>query len=183
MTQDLLRRIFEEAGPDFSAEICDGATVDDLDPSAIQEFRDRWHTKSRLERLKQLAVEQLLRDADLLSDGGICYAALILLGTRRALTRHLAQTEVVFEYRASEAAGPASQREEFRDGFLLFCDRLWDLINLRNDRQHYQDGLFILDIPTFSEGTVREAVLNAVAHRDYRHAGSVFVRQLRIKSR
>ena len=35
----------------------------------------------------------------------------------------------------------------------------------------------MLDVPTFSEGSVREAILNAVAHRDYRDAGSVFVRQ------
>jgi len=33
------------------------------------------------------------------------------------------------------------------------------------------------DILTFSEGAVREAILNAVSHRDYRRAGSVFVRQ------
>jgi len=32
-------------------------------------------------------------------------------------------------------------------------------------------------IPTFNEDSVREAILNAVSHRDYRHAGSVFVRQ------
>jgi ATP-dependent DNA helicase RecG len=32
-------------------------------------------------------------------------------------------------------------------------------------------------IPTFRETAVREAVLNAVSHRDYRHPRSVFVRQ------
>ena len=32
-------------------------------------------------------------------------------------------------------------------------------------------------IDTFREGSVREAILNAVSHRDYRHPGSVFVRQ------
>ena len=32
-------------------------------------------------------------------------------------------------------------------------------------------------VPTFSEQSVREAILNAVSHRDYRHPGSVFVRQ------
>ena len=49
--------------------------------------------------------------------------------------------------------------------------------NLRNEVLHYQDGLFIGDIPAFNEKVVREAILNAVAHRDYRLAGSVFVRQ------
>ena len=32
-------------------------------------------------------------------------------------------------------------------------------------------------VSTFSEIAVREALLNAVSHRDYRHPGSVFVRQ------
>jgi ATP-dependent DNA helicase RecG len=108
---------------------------------------------------------------------GVTYAALALLGTRQALGQYLAQAEVIFEYRSSEASGPANQREEVREGFLLFFDRLWEWVNRRNDKQHYQDGLFMMDIPTFNEGAIREALLNAVAHRDYRLAGSVFVRQ------
>jgi len=56
-------------------------------------------------------------------------------------------------------------------------DGLWTRINLRNDRQRYQDGLFRLDVPTFNEVRVREGLLNAVAHRDYRLGGAVFVRQ------
>jgi ATP-dependent DNA helicase RecG len=89
----------------------------------------------------------------------------------------LAQAEIVFEYRSSEEAGPAQKRAEFRQGFLACLDDLWSLINLRNDLQHYQDGLFMLDVRTFDERSVREAVLNAVCHRDYQMGGSTFVRQ------
>lgn len=177
MTPDHLRRIFDEAVPDYSAEVCPGATLGDLDPRAIEDFRRRWHARTKREPILRSPPEQLLRDAELASDAGLSYAALVLLGTHEALGRFLAQAEVIFEYRSSEKAGPASQREEFREGFFLWYDRLWELINLRNDRQHYQDGLFMVDIPTFNEGAVREAILNAVAHRDYRHAGSVFIRQ------
>jgi ATP-dependent DNA helicase RecG len=84
---------------------------------------------------------------------------------------------VIFEYRSSEVSGPAQDRAEYRLGYFLFHDTLWERINLRNDRQSYQDGFFRLDIPTFDEAVVREAVLNAVCHRDYRLPGSVFVRQ------
>ncbi|MDK9718413.1 MAG: putative DNA binding domain-containing protein [Trichlorobacter sp.] len=172
-----LRAIFAEIGPDFSAEICPGASVADLAPNAIALFRDRWARKSRDERKRAWSDAETLANAELLLDGQLTYAALILFGSRSALGRYLAQAELVFEYRSSEASGPAADREEYREGFFLWQDSLWNKINLRNDRQSYQDGLFRMDIPTFDEVPVREALLNAVAHRDYRLGGSIFVRQ------
>lgn len=83
----------------------------------------------------------------------------------------------MFEYRSSEASGPAAQREEFCEGFFSCYNRLWELVNLRNDKQHYQEGFFVYDIPTFNERVVREAILNAVSHRNYQMSGSVFIRQ------
>ena len=177
MTPDMLRRIFDEAGPDFSAEICPKATVADLDPAAIEDFRNRWREESGNNALLTASPEQLLEDADLISSDGITYAALILLGKAKSLSKHLAQAEVIFEYRSSEAPGPANQRDEYRQGFLTFFDKLWQTINLRNDKQHYQEGFVMHHIDTFREGSVREAILNAVSHREYRHPGSVFVRQ------
>jgi len=67
----------------------------------------------------------------------VTYSALLLFGTHVALGRYLAQAEIVFEYRASEASGPASDRVEYREGFLLWAEDLWAKINLRNDRQSY----------------------------------------------
>ncbi|RYG11285.1 MAG: transcriptional regulator, partial [Burkholderiales bacterium] len=63
------------------------------------------------------------------------------------------------------------------EGFFAWQDKLWQKINLRNEKQSYQDGLFRMDLLTFDEVPVREALLNAVAHRDYRLGGSVFVKQ------
>jgi ATP-dependent DNA helicase RecG len=177
MLPDMLKRIFDEAGPDYTAEICPRARLDDLLPESIEEFRNRWVQKSKNEKLRALSVEQLLSDAELIVPDGMTYAALILFGKREALGRHLAQAEVIFEYRSSEATGPAQYRHEFRQGFFSFYEELWKLVNLRNDRQHFQDGLFMWDILTFNEGAVREAILNAVSHRDYRMGGSVFIRQ------
>ena len=177
MSEDRLRAIFAEAGHDFSSDICAAATIDDLDDISIENFRERWMKKSGNRGLAALDHQQLLTDAEMLDDGGITYAALILFGTRKALGKHLARAEVIFEYRSSDASGPAQQRKEFRQGFFGFYDELWDLINLRNDVQHFQSGLFVLDVPTFSERVVREAILNAVSHRDYQLGGSIFIRQ------
>ncbi|HYA91538.1 MAG TPA: ATP-binding protein [Thermodesulfobacteriota bacterium] len=177
MLPDMLKRIFDESGPDFTAEVCPKATIDDLAPSAIEDLRNRWVRKSKNEKLHSLDFEQLLCDAELVVSEGVTYAAMVLCGKKEALGRLLAQAEVIFEYRSSDVSGPAQHREEFRQGFFSFYDDLWKLINLRNDKQHFQDGLFIWDISTFNESAVREAILNAISHRDYRMGGSVFIRQ------
>lgn len=177
MTPDMLQRIFAETVPDFSARPCPAASVSDLDVPAMDHFRQMWARKSGNVTLKSLSDEQLLADAELSIDGVLLYAALILFGTSQALGRYLPQAEVIFEFRASEASGPPAQREEYRKGFFLFQDDLWHKIDLRNEHQHFQTGFFILDVPTFNEIAIREALLNAISHRDYCLPGSVFVRQ------
>ena len=177
MTLDQIKRIISEAEPDSSADICHAASIEDLDMAAIEDFRRRWLKKSQNPSIETLSVKQMLMDTELLVDDHLTIAALILFGTRQTLGKYLSQAEVIFEYRANDSSGPAQQRLEYRQGFFTFYDDLWNKINLRNDIQHFQDGLFIWDIPTFNESSVREAILNAVSHRDYRSRGSVFVRQ------
>ena len=179
MPEDMRRSIYEETGCDFSAMICDGATVDDLDETAIEIFCAEWIEKSGNKQLTTLSKDQLLHDCGAITDEGVTYAALILFGKNAAIIKYLPQVEIIFEYRSSEASGPASQREEFKVGFFNCYDRLWELVNLRNDKQHYQEGFFVFDIATFNERVVREAILNAVSHRNYQFGGSIFVRQFR----
>lgn len=177
MTPDMLRDIFDESGPDFSAEVCPKATLADLDPAAVDILRARWIEHSGNQALANRSTPQLLEDAELVTQTGVTYAALIMAGTHKALGQFLAQAEVVFEYRSTEAPGPANQRVEYRQGFLLFYDKLWETVSLRNDKQHYQDRFVMYEVPTLREGSTREAILNAVSHRDYRHPGSIFIRQ------
>ncbi len=177
MTEEFRRKIYDETGVDFSGTICTSATLSDLDDSAVETFREKWIEKSGNKRLSGLSSEQLLHDCGAITDEGVTYAALILFGKKESLGKYLSQSEIVFEYRSSNASGPANQREEFRVGFFACLNRLWELVNLRNDIQHYQEGFFIFDIPTFNERAVREAILNAVSHRNYQFAGSVFIRQ------
>jgi ATP-dependent DNA helicase RecG len=178
MSDDRLRQIHSEGSTsDFSANICPDARLSDLDPEAINLFRNLWDRKAPGQGITARPVEQLLADAELVVGGQLTYAALILLGTREALGRLLGQAEVIFEYRPNDAPGPAADRREFRQGFLPILEKVWKAVNLRNDLQHFEQGLFVWDIPTFDERAVREALLNAVSHRDYRRSGPVFVRQ------
>ena len=178
MPESVRQKIYEESGKDFSAEICKGAVFSDLDPDAIETFRKVWIEKRGNKQIANVSREQLLRDCEALNrKGEITYAALILFGTHTALGEHLANSETIFEYRASEAAGPAGKREEYREGFFSYFDRLWNEINARNLKLSYQDGFFLYDVYAYNERAVREAVLNAVCHRNYQLPGSVFVRQ------
>jgi ATP-dependent DNA helicase RecG len=177
MPEDIRRSIYAESGHDFSGDICSGMTIDDLYSDAIEIFRNLWSNYSGNKRIAGLSVEQLLRDCGAVTDDGVTYAALILFGNSNALRKYLPHSEIVFEYRSKEAAGPAAQREDFLIGFFSIYDKVWELVNLRNDNQHYQKGFAVLPIPTFNERVVRESVLNAASHRDYQLGGSIFVRQ------
>ena len=144
MPESVRQKIYEESGRDFSAEICKGATLSDLDPNAIETFRKVWLEKRGNRQIANVSQEQLLRDCEALNrKGEITYAALILFGTHEALGEFLANSETIFEYRASEAAGPAGKREEYREGFFNYFDKLWDEINARNLKLPYQDGFFL----------------------------------------
>jgi ATP-dependent DNA helicase RecG len=178
MTWERLEQIRAEAVPDFSVEVLKGTDLTCLDANAMEEFRRLWVRKSGSQRLATYSGEQLLADAELMRDGRLTRAALILLGTPAALRHYqLGQAEVIFEYRVHEESTHYDDRETYHGGFLLYHDRLWEKINLRNEVDQFQEGLFRWDIRAFNERVVREALLNAITHPDYQHSGSIFVKQ------
>jgi len=177
MTPDQLQAIFSEGVPDYSGEVCRGAEMTDLDQLAIARLRAMWVAKSGNHNLSTLPEEQLLRDSELLTDSGLTYAALILLGSPRSLGRLLPQAEVIYEYRATDHSTEYNQRKEYRHGFLAVLEDLWRDVQNRNTIQQFREELLVFNIPTLNESAVREAVLNALVHREYRYPGSVFIRQ------
>jgi ATP-dependent DNA helicase RecG len=177
MSNDHLRKIYAEAQIDYSAHPCHDATLNDLSNIAIEMFRMLWSKKSNKQEILTSPLEQLLIDAELLVDGKLNNAALILLGKKESLGKYLANAEIIFEYRYNDASIESQQRIDYRAGFLGIQDKIWDQINLRNNVHHIQEGLFIKDIQYFNEEVIREALLNAVCHRDYQLNGSVFIKQ------
>ena len=177
MTREEYERILAEGSPDFSAQVCAEASFSDLAPEAIEEFRTRWIEKSANERYGDFEPERLLGAARLVREGGITNAALVLFGTSRALDSWLPQAEVIFEYRSSEDEIHAQERQDYRRGFFSFYDALWEKINARNNIYQVPEGMIRHDIRMFNEEVVREAMLNAVTHRDYSDQRPVFIRQ------
>lgn len=177
MTPTVLQRIFSEGSPDFSQTVCQAATINDLAPEAIAEFREQWLRKSGNRALSQATDAQLLEDALLTDEGRITHAALVLLAKPDSLTRLLPQAELIYEYRNSDSSIEYQDRAEYRAGFFLWGNVAWEKINARNETHSYRHGLFRYEIPAFNEDVVREALLNAITHREYRDGRSIFVRQ------
>ncbi len=162
---------------DFTGTICAEASLSDFDPAALHLLRILLQDRSPNLLSSQLSDEQILRDYNLITSAGVTVAALLLLGTPVSLSKHLPQAEVIFEFRSDINAIRHDQRVDYRAGFLLWYKDLWELIDRRNGVQLIQDGFVNKPIRTFTEEVVREAVLNAVCHRDYQIAASTFLKQ------
>ncbi|MDR0248907.1 MAG: hypothetical protein LBI44_04535 [Oscillospiraceae bacterium] len=168
----------EDTERDFSADVCPGATEDDLDADAVNLYYEAY---TRGGGAADIDARRLPNECGALEGGGVTYAALILFGKSEALARFLPQAHIVYEYYtpAEDEAAPArlELREELRDCFFFNLPRLWALVDEHNEKQHYQDGRHIHTVPLFNERVTHEALINAVCHRDYRLDAGIYVRQ------
>ena len=176
MSDEQYRKIIQEVEPDFSQQICEGATLDDLDEEAIRIMREKYAAKQKNERFLALEKEQLLSDLDLVVDGRVTNGAVILVGKEESLKRFIPQAAVLLEYRNTEAQINFDNRVVYRKPFFRMIDELWHDINLRNGSFPVREGPYVFDVPYFNEDVIREAVNNAIAHRDYRSTSETFVK-------
>ncbi|TAN45330.1 MAG: transcriptional regulator [Nitrospirae bacterium] len=167
MDQITLKRILNEADTDFSAQIVEGLRLEDLDEKAVVNFKRRWAEKSKRQDYLAFTSEKALQSIGLLTDKGLNYASLILFGKKEKLAELLPGCELIFEWRQDAKKTAHDFRKVWREPFFNICDEIWETINARNIRIPFQEALFQREIFAFSEKPVREAILNAVAHRDY----------------
>lgn len=177
MSDEMQRSIWLEQESDFSAEVCEEASLEDLSQEAINILKQKYAIKQQNPTFTSLANEQVLSDLGLVNQGKVSYAALILCGKEERLQYFLPQSRIVLEYRKSESLIPYNNRIEYLQPFYLMIDKLWHDINLRNDKIDVNEGSYIFNIPLFNEEVIREAINNAIAHRDYRRTGETFILQ------
>lgn len=172
-------RILSEQEPDFSAKICEGLTIADLDKEAIAEMKAQYARKQENPLFQNYPDEQVLSDLDLLKDGKLNYAALILLGKSEAIRKYLPQNNIVVEFRTYHSMIQYTARKEFQLPLFIAVDKVWDYINqpASNPLLHYNDGPYIFDIPSFNKEAIREAILNACCHRSMLIQSDVVIKQ------
>lgn len=177
MSDEQYLKIIQEQEPDFSQKICAGVSIEDLDETAIKRMQTAYARKQENPQFLTLKKEQVLTDLDLVRDGKVTNAAVILLGKEEIIREHIPQSCIQLEYRNDDAQIVFDQRHTFPGPFFLEADRLWDTINLRNGKIPIQEGPYIFDIPYFNQEVIREAINNAVAHRDYRLTSESVIKQ------
>ncbi|MDO8733682.1 MAG: ATP-binding protein, partial [Elusimicrobiota bacterium] len=130
-------------------------------------FKKKWAEKSKRSDYETFSDEKILTSAGLMSDKGLNYASLVLFGKKKKIDELLPGDEIIFEWRQDVKNITHDFRITWREPFFKIFDAIWETINARNLRIPFQEGLFQREIFAFSKKPVREALLNAVAHRDY----------------
>lgn len=177
MSDGKFLKIIQEQEPDFSQKICRGATLNDLDENAIQVMKRAYARKQNNPLFETLDDQQALSDLNLLEGEKVTNAAIILVGKQESIKRYIPQATIRLEFRKNENQITFDNRHIFESSFFNEVNKLWETINLRNTTVPMQEGLFIFDIPAFNEEAVREAINNAVAHRNYHLSSEVVIKQ------
>jgi len=176
MSDEQYLEIIQESEPDFSATICKNLHIDDLDKAALKKLKEDYSRKQNNLQFLTLNDIQILNDLELIREGELTYAALILLGKEKIIKKIIPQSAIILEYRTSEAKIPFDQRKEFKSPYYLGIDILWNSINERNGIIPVHEGPYIFDIPLFSREVIRESINNAIAHRDYQIQSEVVIK-------
>jgi ATP-dependent DNA helicase RecG len=161
---------------DPSAQIVPGAAWQDLDPLEFERFRRsirerRGRSDESLLDLTDLELAKALGVVD--ADGsvhGVRLAALLLFGKEEALRRFAHTHEVAFQVLRGL---DVEVNDFFRWPLLRLMEEIEARIRVRNREQELMVALLRVGVPDYPERALREAVANALIHRDYQRLGAV----------
>lgn len=165
----------QEKWIDWSAQIVSEATINDLDPDALNKAKQGFARKmgQRLENETVLELDDLdfLNKARLTENGKITRSTLLLLGkpeSARFLSPHPAA--MVWSLEAEERA-----YEHFYPPFLLTSTQLYQKIRNFQIRILPDDELIPVEIDKYNQRVVLEALHNCIAHQDYTKNSRIIV--------
>ena len=159
---------------DWSAQICDGATLNDLDPKAIAFARQEYKKKNPnlAAEVDAWSDETFLNKAKVCIGGKITRTAIILVGRPEA-DHFLGNCHPQLSWILKDKDGLERDYKHFSPPFLLAVDAL--LGNVRNltCRVLPWGTLFPTEILQYDPWVLRESLHNAIAHQDYPMGGRI----------
>ena len=165
--QDEIRR--QTPAPDWSAEIVPDATIEDLDEVAIAKARKMFkkvHSRIPIEEVNRWSTEEFLSKCELMVNGKLTRATIILLGKMFSDSKlRPAVAEVTWTLRDEKQ--DVVDYEHFSVPFILTVDEILAKIHNLTLREMPGGTLFPDTMKQYDDYTIREALHNCIAHQDY----------------
>jgi ATP-dependent DNA helicase RecG len=181
LTGDEIRNLATtKSGGDYEAETMPGATLDDFDDAMVAEYIEKREARTRrkldLENPTAKSAASLLKDIGALDyKGNPTVAGILLFGKNPQA--FLPNSGVVFvKFPGVEPRGEGGRvgygrREEINGPLARVVERTWQVIFEEMRVGAIVKGLEREEVLEYPEFAVREALVNAVCHRDYRMRG------------
>lgn len=158
---------------DWSAQIVEGATLNDLDPVAIEVARQKFAEKNRegsfAAEISAWDVPTFLDKAKITIQGRITHTALLLLGRREA-THFLPMAQITWKLVGEEQA-----YEHFSPPFLLTTTEVLQRIRNIPQKLFPQNQLLATEVSKYDTRVILEALHNCIAHQDYELPSRILV--------
>lgn len=161
---------------DWSAQVCEQATLDDLAPEALAKARQEYATKfpGQAGELAGWDDATFLNKARLTIRGRVTNAALLLLGRPEA-SALLAPAVARISWMLKNERNEELDYEHFGPPFLLNVDKVLARIRNLTVRELPDGTLFPVELTQYDPWVIREALHNCIAHQDYGLRGRIQV--------
>ena len=146
---------------------------------AMEQLREASRKERAPEDLLKLTDLDLLAAMGVLRSGRLTRAGLLLAGKNDVIEKHL--PGYVWTHLRMKGDTQYVDRMDGRDAIPIALDRVSDRIMADNPITTVEYGMFHFEYRTYPEIAIREALMNALCHADYRIAGPILVRQFRKK--
>lgn len=174
---EFLQRQAAMGQADPSAVAMPFLSVEALNPLERHRIREAIRRYGGDAALLPLADEELDGALGLVTtlDGVRCptLAGLLMMGREEVLRQHVPAHEAAFQVLEGT---DVRLNEFFRKPLLQLFEEMERLFAARVTEHEVQLGLFRVPVPNFERRAFREAVVNALVHRDYSRLGAVHVR-------